>query len=68
MNNEESIALLRAKLVTEHSEARDKEIRHSDAYAKQLALQEQGIPCVYCGSTWGHFASCCLLNGGVENQ
>jgi hypothetical protein len=61
MNNEENIAFLRAKLVTEHSETRD-------AYAKQLALQQQGIPCAYCGSTWGHFAFCCLLNGGVERS
>jgi len=48
--------------------ARDKEIRHNDEYAKQLALQQQGIPCAYCSSAWGHFASCCLLNGGVERS
>ena len=46
--------------------ARDKEIRHNDEYAKQLALQQQGIPCAYCSSTWGHKVFCCLLNGGVE--
>ena len=52
----------------EHNEAvaRDKEIRHNDEYAKQLALQQQGIPCAYCSSTWGHKVFCCLLNGGVE--
>ena len=46
--------------------ARDKEIRHNDEYAKQLALQQQGIPCAYCSSAWGHKVFCCLLNGGVE--
>jgi len=48
--------------------AQDKENRHNDEYAKQLALQQQGIPCAYCSSTWGHFASCRLLNGGVERR
>ena len=48
--------------------ARDKEIRHNDEYAKQLALQQQGIPCAYCSSTWGHKVFCCLLNGGVERS
>ena len=48
--------------------ARDKEIRHNDEYAKQLALQQQGIPCAYCSSAWGHKVFCCLLNGGVERS
>jgi hypothetical protein len=46
----------------------NKEIGHNDEYAKQLALQQPGIPCAYCSSAWGHKIFCCLLNGGVERS
>ena len=38
-------------------------VRHNDTYAKVLVQQREGTPCPFCGSPWGHYAVCPLING-----
>jgi len=33
----------------------------TDEYARQLYKQDSGSTCEHCGSTWGHYKVCPLL-------
>jgi hypothetical protein len=52
--------------LTPEEKAADRAIRHNDMYAKNLARQQQNLPCWFCNSTWGHYSHCVLITGGVH--
>lgn len=36
--------------------------QYNDEYAVQTARQREGDVCSHCGSRWGHYSRCVLLN------
>jgi hypothetical protein len=36
-----------------------------DAYAQELARQNEGLPCKHCFSRFGHYSHCGLINRNV---
>ena len=54
------------KFLTSEEKAADRAIRHNDMYARMLARQQEGLPCWYCNSPWGHYGHCALITGGPE--
>ena len=54
------------KFLTPEEKAADRAIRHNDLYARMLARQQEGLPCWYCNSLWGHYDRCALITGGPE--